>query len=631
MKSGIEFDGKDVLVWPPSHPSEEVKEELGGRWGKKQRCWKLPPISLNILKLEEWYGEEFVDTAPDFIQDLAREEWGFVGWEPSEMREAEAHHAWGTLYPFQKEAIEYLCCNPHQASLLGLSPGLGKTPTSVVAADILGLKKILILAPVKLARNWRREILKWEETGREIKRATKDDRTPGPEVTVANHEVIQETILRDENGKVYKEGDEVPYLNKKGVVIAMFSVTDARVVKMWVEAGPTKKNKDGKTVPVRERIVQARRDYVGHWDLVICDESILLKARRAVKTFVLATLAKTTDWIWFLSGSPTSKFQDDLFRQLQIMFKRGFTSYWRFAEQFCIVHKDEWGWSVTGDRPGVDPKHYLRDFLFMRDQEEVLPDLPDYIPRPIEIEMLPRQRKAFDGMLDNWIVDLEAADPESLVSEAFSGEDVAVETTAKVGQMTRLQQITSNMATLPKFNAKGEPTGEFYPSASAKEDLLVDLLKQKDEIELPLLVWTWWVPTAESMKVRLDKEFKDLYTGLVIGDMDEEETDDEIEAFKNGELDILVMQMGVGKWGHTMTNVRTVFYHDRTFDADAWLQSLRRVRRIGLKHRPVLIVPFCTNSSDEIVELNLLGKIASISRLTSASLLTLLQDLQPSP
>lgn len=606
--AGITLDGRDMLVLPPRYPSPEVKETLGGRWDKEAGAWRVAPTSLHVLKLEEWYGREFVDTAPDVIQDLARLPWGFDGWSEEELNAAEQHPAWDTLYPFQREAVEYLATNPHGCALLGLSPGLGKTPTSIVAADLLGLKRILVLAPVSLTANWRREIDRWAASGRDVVHATAADRSVGPEVTVANHEVIQEVVLRDEAGEILRPEWR----------------TNARRVKEWIAEGPTKVNEKGKRVPKRERIVQAAPQYAEvEWDLIVVDESLLLKNRKAVKTAVLKPLTDRAANVWLLSGSPTSKFNDDLFRQLQLMFPRGFRSYWRFAETFCVVEKGQWGWSINADRPDVDPRHYLRDFLFMRDQEEVLPDLPDYVTKEVPVEFTKRQAKAYETMLEDWIVELRDADPDEVV-----GDDVALETVNRVGQLTRLQQITSNMGTLPKVDPRsGENTGEYYQRSSGKEDALVQLIKD-GEIETPLLVWAWWVPSAQSVSERLAKEFKDLRVGLVTGADKTSHKDAEIERYKEGDLDVLVLQMNVGKYGHTLTNTKTVYYHDRSFDADAWIQSLRRVRRIGLDHVPVLYVPRIKNSADELVELNLLGKVESISRLTNASLLELLLELR---
>lgn len=594
-----------MLVHPPVYPSQEVKELLGGRWDKEAKAWRLAPTSINVLRLAEFYGEEFVRTAPDFIQDLAFEEWGFAGFSDDERADAEAHRSWDTLFEFQQEAVEYMTCNPHCAALLSIPPGYGKTAVATVAADLLDMKRILILAPVTLTKNWRREIEKWEAGDREVKRAISGvDRSPGPEVTVANHEVIQEVVVRDEEGVVHEEFipfDEAGYEE--------ISVTNSREVKRWIEEGPKKTNPKGKLVPARERITRVRRDYLeAEWDAIIVDESILLKTRskqssKTVKVDVLKTLTQKgagEPHVWMLSGSPTSKFRDDLWSQLNILFPRGFSSYWRFTEFFCIVDKDGWGWTVEGDNPAVDPHHYLRDFFYVPDPE-TLPKIPGYIYRPIILDLHEKQRKAFDDILNTWVTDLE-------------GEELKV--TNWLSMSTRLQQITSNMCSLPNVKT----------SCSIKEDLLIDLIKQKD-IETPLIVWAWFVDTAESIAKRLEKEFKDLRVGLVYGEMSTQEKDSTLDAYKDGDLDVIVLQMNVGKFGHTLTNTKTVFYHDRTFDADAWIQSYRRVPRLGLEHTPVLIIPKCEDSIDELIDQNLAGKFQSIARLSKADLASLLKSL----
>ena len=124
--------------------------------------------------------------------------------------------------------------------------------------------------------------------------------------------------------------------------------------------------------------------------------------------------------------------------------------------------------------------------------------------------------------------------------------------------------------------------------------------------------------TTKGTKLKVD---------MVIGDMDAAVKDLILDDYKAGGTDILVLQMGVGKFGHTLTDTRTVYYHDRHFDSDAYFQSLRRVRRIGLGHRPRLIVPRSLRSFDPIVELNLSGKLQSIAKLGNKDLKEMLQSL----
>lgn len=600
-------DGK-IIVHAPKYPAEEIHEILGGRENKKDRSYSVAPISLNVLKLVEWYGEDILYNAGGDIVGMYECPWGFPGFEAlgnSELQErAESHPRWNDLYPFQKEAVEYVVCNPHNGAILGLSPGLGKTPVSVVAMDVIEAYRVLIGAPLTLAKNWGKEIDRWTSFQRSWSRATAEHKDPTTELTITNFETLFFIILRDEDKNTYNELDD-PW------------VRNPRAVKQWIEEGPQKKNpKTGRKEWVRERIVQARPSYASQdWDLLVVDESVLLKNRKAVKTGVIAQLAKYSHNVWLESGSPTAKFRDDLYRSLNIIVPKSFSSYWRFADFFCVVDRGQWGWSIKGDRPDHNPQVYLKDVFFVRNQKDVLPDLPDYIFEPIEIDLNADQEKAFNQMVDEWIVALEAED-EVEVEEG--DEDLSA--SSRLAQQTRLLQITSNLCNLEK--GAGKP----MPHSSAKEDLLVDLIRQ-GEIEFPLLAWTWFKPTTESIDARLEKEFRDLRVTYVHGSLTAEQKDLGIEMYKDGKVDVLILQMGVGKFGHTLTDTRTVFYHDRPFESDAYLQSLRRVKRIGLKHRPRLVVPRAELSADPIVEMNLAGKLQSIAQVASHDLVELLRSL----
>lgn len=599
-------DSKTLLVRPPKYPSEEVKSILGGRWDRSEKAWRVQATALNVLCLGEWYGRDLITTAPRSVKDLFYLDWGFVGFEGNLLLKSrcEAHPRWNDLYEFQRVAVEYIVCNPHKGTLLGLSPGLGKTVVTIVAMDVLKATNILVLAPLTLAKNWGKEIDKWSDRLRPWFRATAENKEPQSDLTITNFETLFYVVVRDENGQVFTP-DEEPW------------VKNATTVKEFIQDGPKELDpKTGKLAWRRERITQLRPAYGDvDWDLVVIDESILLKNRKAVKVDLVQQLTKFSHYALLLSGSPTAKFRDDLYPQMATIMPRGFTSYWRFAEFFCIVERGQWGWSIEADRPDNDPQKYLKDLFFVRNQKDVLPELPDYIYNPIEVDLLPQQTKAFEQMVEEWIVALEA---EEGVDVAPGEEDLAA--TYRLAQQTRMLQITSNLCNLEKG------AGKAMPRASAKEDLLVDLIKQGG-IEFPLLVWAWFVPTTESIDARLEKEFKNLRVTYVHGGLTSEQKDLGIEGYKAGEVDVLVLQMGVGKFGHTLTNTKTVFYHDRPFDSDAYLQSLRRVKRIGLEHHPRLIVPRAQLSADPIVELNLSGKMQSIAKVASHDLQELLKSL----
>jgi len=144
-------------------------------------------------------------------------------------------------------------------------------------------------------------------------------------------------------------------------------------------------------------------------------------------------------------------------------------------------------------------------------------------------------------------------------------------------------------------------------------------------------VWVNYVPTGQSYEAWIAKELPGLSVKFVHGDATtqkkKDERDETLQSFKDGDLDVLILQYEVGKFGHTFTKTRTVYYADRSWNSDSIIQSLRRVRRIGLTHSPVLIVPRAPGTIDDLVELVLEGKLRSIAEVSQADLVELLRSL----
>lgn len=59
------------------------------------------------------------------------------------------------LYPYQKDGAAFLA-ERRRAMLLD-EPGLGKTPQAIVACDLIGAKRVLVIPPASVRTNWRRE------------------------------------------------------------------------------------------------------------------------------------------------------------------------------------------------------------------------------------------------------------------------------------------------------------------------------------------------------------------------------------------------------------------------------------------------------------------------------------------
>lgn len=349
-----------------------------------------------------------------------------------------------------------------------------------------------------------------------------------------------------------------------------------------------------------------------YWDVLIIDESVLVKNRTTQRYKALDKLRQKAFKVWMLSGSPTTRFADDLWTQMHLAYPKAFRSYWRFAERFCVFEDNIWaktGKSIVGTRESRDITWELGDLMLTINQEDVL-DLPDYLFETIDVPLSSAQKSAYKTMLHEFLIDL-------------GGKELTADN--KVAQLVRLQQIVSGMANFVLPIGDGDLTRPNPEGvASSKVDALIDLLEAQ-AYELPMLVWTHWKGNAAYLHNRLRAQR--FNAEWVSGDDATKTRDAKIQAYVNGSTDILVLSLGIGKFGHTLTNSRTVVYLDKTWAADDYIQSLRRVRRIGLGHAPVLVTLHAPKTTDELLEANLAGKMPSIAKITNSRLAELLKGL----
>lgn len=499
-------------------------KEVGAHWDKAHAMWWLPASWMNATVLAEL---GFTDVRPSLAPQVS----------PVKSQ---------VLYDFQVTAVERLLAAEH-GMLLCMSPGLGKTAVSIVAADLLVPQdeRVVVVAPASLIRTWEREIAKW----------------------AVNPDVYH----------LVKDPDYVRVHEARWIIVS------------W-------------------DVMTRNHDIFGEgWPLWIMDESVLGKSRRAHRYKALnggsveksgrvtkryPGIRKGVERVWLLSGNPAPRYQDDLWAQLHLIWPAAFPSYWRFAERYCITEDNIWSGSksVVGNRSGKSAVDDNQDLVLVMNQEDVH-DLPEYLFEAIDVPLSGRQLKEYKHMQADFVADLG------------NGTELLAEN--EVARLIRLQQMAST-----------------FDGQSAKADALVQVIR---EYQGPYLVWVHWKETGAHVRDALNAA--GVKAALVNGDMSTDAKDATIQGYKDGVIEALVMSIGVGKFGHTLTDTRTVFYVDKTWNADDYFQSLHRVRRIGLKHSPVVVSIRCPGTVDELVEDNLTSKLGGISRMTRANLRQLLMGL----
>lgn len=434
------------------------------------------------------------------------------------------------LYAYQRDAAARLATAPH-GQLVVLSPGLGKTVVAIAAADVaVPDDQVVVVAPSSLLDTWEREIRRWASVPGDV------------------------YIMR---GKV--------------------DIDAARQAR-WI-------------VTSWDKAVREKDTWGKGWRLFILDESVLTKSRSSQRFKALSKVRKGIDRVWLLSGSPTTRYNDDLWAQLNLIWPKAFRSYWRFADRYCTTEETPWARIVTGNRSRMDPMAENDDLIIVVNQEDVL-DLPEYLfEPPLLVSLNGRQAREYNRMRDDFIAELK--DGTEIVADH------------EITRLMKLQQIAS-----------------YFDGDSAKRDALMDVIL---DYEPPYLIWAHWRETATDIGVAMSRHMD---TRVVTGELSGKPRDNIIEGYKRGDFPALVLSLGVGKFGHTLTNTKTIVSFDRNFNADDYFQSMHRVRRIGLGHNPVVLPVVAAGTVDELtVGDNLEAKLGGIAKLTRADLASLLKGL----
>lgn len=332
------------------------------------------------------------------------------------------------------------------------------------------------------------------------------------------------------------------------------------------------------------------------WDVIIIDESIMVKNRKAKRTKTLKELVQKVkpEYLWLLSGAPVSRLYDDMWSQLNILDPSRFTSYWRFTGNYCYVEQNQWGWQIVANRPDAAERLQgdLEDVYFARTQDQVL-DLPDWIFDNVEIPMGAEQDKTYGQMEDLFVAEL----PEG---KSLLAPNV-------LAQLTRLIQLASNPILVGGKNQ------------SAKWAAVGEMLEYET---LPAIVWTSFIETANQLKKQLESKFRVAVLTGATKSLDRQEI---VDKFQTGELDVIIAHPGVGKFGFTLTAARTAIYLERSYNGDDYYQSLHRVRRIGTEYSPHVIHLISvrkdgTGTVDNVIDRVLQSRRNNVIKLTTGEL-----------
>lgn len=413
------------------------------------------------------------------------------------------------LFDYQKDAAEFLASKAR--AMLALSPGLGKSLVAAFAAGLVDRKTVLLVSPASLMYTWKKELEKWS------------GQLPlQPEIEIWHRKI-----------GIAPKGEDV--------------VRDSQ---FWAIINP-------------ETLVKYADSFFidNYWEQLIVDESSMYKHRTSQRSKQVKRVAESIDNVWLLTGTPATRYLDDMWHQFHILKPKAYKSYWQFTERYCVVQADEWAKTVVANRRYAENniKNNFLDIYFSRNQDDVL-DIPDWLFVDMDIPMLPKQDKVYGRLRKELTIALSEVDPTQVI-----GVD------NHLSLVIRSLQVASNPILVDAVDEGG------------KWQVLPELMELYPG---PFLIWVNYIKTGELLRDRLSQMGK--ITCLVNGSTPMSDRSMMVDAFQRGETDVLIMNNQVGKFGFTITKARTAIFVERGYD-DSYFQCLHRNRRIGTTESPVII------------------------------------------
>lgn len=384
------------------------------------------------------------------------------------------------------------------------------------------------------------------------------------------------------------------------------------------------------------------------WDLIIADESHMIKWHRADRTQRMLQLRDVQDEKaadlnskskvrvvsparLVLTGTPVANHLYDLYTQLEFLGEgmSGFNSFENFRSFYGKherkEHTDE-GETKT-DENTYSNLPFLQERLariaFMITKKEALPHLPPKLTEFISVEMTKPQREAYVQLQERLILEIEAKEAEA----AAQGRKMTVQNILTM--LLRLAQITSGFLSWdPITDADGnliQPKVIEPFDPNPKIDELVARIKQTGE-KSKVLVWACFVPDLKAIDARLTAEGIDHV--LYYGQTNDEDRKTAEDRFNNDpKCKVLIGNASAGGTGLNLRgynpeaevdhgcNCDTVIYFSQDWSMIKRSQSEDRAHRRGTRV-PVTYVDLCVPGTiDEVIRDRVVQKVENANKI----------------
>lgn len=310
--------------------------------------------------------------------------------------------------------------------------------------------------------------------------------------------------------------------------------------------------------------------------IIIIDEIHYCKNYKSSRTIKTKLLCQGAEYVWGLSGTPLVNRPPELWQVLDTigLARKTFFSYGYFAKLFGAT-KGRFGTSWGAPSPEVTQR--LVNSTLRRDRKTVLPELPDKIYTTIKVDIKKSLQKKLDELIKKW-EEWKKEESERLHELEKEGDKLA----------EKKRKILNSQDTLPPFTMLAEIRKLL---ASAKIPVMLEIVQQHEDAEMPLIVFSYHREPIDLLKDREGWE-------VITGSTSIKERNRIVEDFQAGKCKGLGATIKAAGVGLTLTYAHRALFVDLDWTPAGNKQAEDRIMRIGQKNNCEYITLIANHSID---------------------------------
>lgn len=531
--------GEDGRIWLETEFRDRdlIKSVPGSRYDRESRMWSVPFSWANCLCLRGVFGERLT-LGPDLVAraNLERETRVDPALAARAAAEDVSQDAEGPSHLYSYQRTGVQFLATAHSAILADEMGTGKTVQMIETLERLDAYPALVVCPNSVKHSWANEYARVH---------------PERSVAVLDGGIVKKRKLLDEEHDVY--------------VVNWESLRTLTRLAPYGSIALSDKEKELK---------ELNRP----WGAVVADEAHRAKDPKSKQTRALWAVGASSAHRFALTGTPIAQHPGDFWSLLRFVSPDEWASRTRYIERYCVTAWNGWGGlDIVGVNPltaaeffmAVDPR-FLR-----RSKADVLTQLPPktYIERFCQLKG--DAAKVYKNLKTGGAAEVEG------------GVLVVTDSLAEYG---RLSQAASASLSLT-------PLGEVrMAEPSAKLDAFEEL--EEELGDRPLVVFAASRQLLELLAERLRK--RGVQFGMVTGAQSTDERQAVIDAFQEGRLQMILLTMGAGSEGITLTRADTLVFLQRSGSLVENLQAEDRIHRPGAEvHESITIIDLITEDTVE--------------------------------